>query len=1102
MDDHKGYNRTISVFPNVIRQQLLHELFERLNFSLTNQCTYYAEIIGDAGTGKSVFLNQINPFLKYNGIFSQYLQIPGSETLNVLESVTDEAKTQGIQLNEIETYEKYAATYLYKLLVGLKSPQKDVLILVIDDAHLLSKESLNLLRKVFYKIPGSRLFLVLCGRPGFESETPLKISNFNDEEFQNYFTNLLHPDWILEHPDLYTWFSSITEMHPYRVSLLVNICIDKGLLSATYAAPMDMFMNMEFPKDLVEAIRSKYRYAKLSSDEQKVMTAIAHSYSGWKQSELKKILGKSCQKALRSLTENQWVLKDKQRIYRVVHPVLKEWVQSKTKDKRLEIYQKILTSGVLLSLGEKSAYLLMQNAWSKSERDTLLDYVSELEQSGFYFSANEVLSKLDPKYSHLETGVRASVNYASLNQMETAKTILEKLKTHPESEESWKINNYLGYFALAGGKINDAESIFLEGLSLENLPEDGFVRLNYRLALVYANQWNLDKVHETVAILKEYALKKPEWELLYRATVANLNTNIPMEIDTEPFIQDGITLAKSRGDQQQAAYFNIALCSYYIRMTEFEKLETVGKELLQYGIDLFDTNIQFQAHYLLALGYLNGENYVPAIQHMEQALAIMEKTGIAYNRDSALTGLAQAYVNIGCGTKEKDTFTKLRSWIKDYPTPNMEARVKLALHELRDGNEKQGISDLKSIIMDCTENGNDVDRLNAEAFLSCTRVKKEPQKALADFQETIAGLKKQNVDGFLPRKYFEFAFSLGDNAEKEMLSVILEKWERPDQPQHLILLPIVKILKSALNGKHRAMMAQVRNMEEAFIGKFLHEYHRLYRFLAEKADTNNKAVKRYQFISDCLDVIIAGKHKQFPPKNTYGKDGFAGLMYAWARAIHDDIPFSSEFVVENDYPWLEQTLSVWDIQIEDESQIGLTDGTPIVINLLGKMELTINGKRLTGKDWTSRKVLEVLAYLILNGYKYRTSVLKEDLLRDVWPSDSDTQSQTMKYKNVTLTRLRNLFKDCKEDFIIETNDHIGINWESENFRLDIEHFERAYKRGMELKKSGRTEEANSHFEIAKDLYHGPVADTLGGLWIEPYRATFFQMKEDVLDNLM
>lgn len=1088
-------------FPNVIRPRLLYELLEELNFSLTNQCSNYTEIIGDAGTGKSVFLNQINPFLQHNGIFPQYLQMYGSETLNVIESVVDETIVHGIQLNEIKVYEKYASTYLYKLLVGLKSPQKDVLILIIDDAHLLPKESITLLRKVFNKIPGSRLFLVLCGRSGFESGTSLKISNFTEDEFQEYFIELLYHNWGEEYANLLSWFSTVTDRHPYRLSLFIKACIDKGLLSVTYTASMDLFMKLDFPKELKDAIHRRYTFSSLEKKEQEILTILAYSYSGWRQSDLKQILKKSCKKSLRKLTENNWVLKDRQNVYRIFHPVLLESIQSECKRNRQKTYRMILSSGVQLPLGEKSAYLLMKSSWSDSEKNTLVEYVSELEKTGLYFSANEVLSKLDPDFSHLSTGVRAAGNYASLNQTDKAITILESLKTQAESEDSWKVNNYLGYFALAGGKINEAEKIFLEGLSRKKLPEEGFVRLHYRLSLVYANQWNLDKVHETVALLKKYASKKPEYDLLYRAAVANLNTNIPMDIDTEPFIQYGIHLAKELGDYQQAAYFNIALCSYYSRVADFVKMETSGKQLLKYGIDLFDTNIQFQAHYLLAIGYLNGEKYVLAIQHMEHALAIMEKTGIAYNRDSALTVLAQSYVNIGCGTKEKETFSKLRNWIKDYPTPNMESRIKLAQHELRIGNEKQGMDDLLSIVADCTENGNEVDRLSAEVFIACSNVKKDIEKAVRSFTDATNDLKGKNVDGFFQRKFFEFAFRLGDNAEKEMLTLIIEEWERLDQPPHPILFAIVKVVESVLDKKHRAVMAQVWKLEEAFEGKFLHDYYRLYHFLTEKADGNSKAVSRYRFIADCMDVIIYEKRHKLPKINTFEKNGFTGLLFEWARTIYNKQVFSSELALEVDYPWLEAILSVWGIKIGDTPPSQITGDTSIIINLLGKMEIIMNGRLLTGKDWTSRKVLEVLAYLILKGYKYKSSVLKEDLLKDIWPSDSKSFEKSNKYKNVTLSRFRKLFKDCKEDFIYESNDHIGINWETENFRLDIEHFTRAYEQGIKLSKNNQRKESIPHFEIARDLYSGPVADTLGGLWIEPYRATFFQMKEDVLDNL-
>ncbi|MBC8322048.1 MAG: ATP-binding protein, partial [Candidatus Marinimicrobia bacterium] len=676
------------------------DVIEKMNWSLNQHCSDFIEIVGDAGTGKSTLLKQIEPTLQINGIFPNLISIKGSSTLQLSEVLLDELKLLGLDISIFEQYKGHIKTILYKSFVSLKTPESDVFILMIDDAHLLSKETLDLLRQIFNNIPGSRLFLILCGRPGFETDSALHIHDFDDEEFLDYFIGIFGQEWVSERYEILKWFSATTDQHPYRLSLLTEMCVQKGLLSHTYTAPIDLFFKLDFPDELIEVIKQKFVLSELSKDKRNLVNILAHSFSGWTQNDLRMISGKSCLKIIRQLVQKQWIIKDNRNAYRIVHPVLLEWIKSQCKDESVEIYRRILNSGVRLSKSEECAYLLTKKSQTDSERKTLLEFSSELANDGLYFSANQILEKLNPDFDQLEIGVKAAKNFAYLNQNDKARNILKKLLSQQPIDNTWKIYHYLGYLTLVDGNVEEAASIMLKGLSQPNLSITGLVWLHYRIALVYANQWNLDAVHKSLAVLKEHASKDPEFDLLYHSIVANLNTNIPMDIDTEPFIQEGIKLAKKQHDHQQAAYFEIALCYEYVNLRDMEKLKSAGKRLLKYGIELFDTNIQHQAHYLLSHGYFNFEDYDLAIEHMLQTISILEKTKIAYNRDSSLSTLVLLYNNIGCGIKEKKTLNKLEEWVKDHPILIMEERLKYTRHELRLGQQKDGLEDLQKLMED------------------------------------------------------------------------------------------------------------------------------------------------------------------------------------------------------------------------------------------------------------------------------------------------------------------------------------------------------------------------------------------------------------------
>ena len=1094
----------ITNYPHVIRHALLNEVMERMEFSLKQHCSDFIEIVGDAGMGKSVFLNQIKPALQINGIFSDLLFIRGSKSLQLSAVVLEELISRGRDTSLIEQYKGNIKTLLYKSFVSIKTPESDVFILMIDDAHLLTEESLNILRAVFNKVPGSRLLLILCGRPGFETNPSLRIGNFTQEEFLDYFSELFDLDWLNDRHEITHWFSAATERHPYRLSLLTDLCIQKGYLTHTYTAPIDLFMKLDFPVELLDAIKQRFSMTELSKDERNLIAILSHSFSGWTKKELQIISGKPCLKIIRKLVQKQWIIKDNRNAYRIVHPVLLEWIKSQCKDESVEIYRRILNSGVRLSKSEECAYLLTKKSQTDSERKTLLEFSSELANDGLYFSANQILEKLNPDFDQLEIGVKATNNFAYLGDLKKAKQILKNLMSKPPEEKSWKIYNQLGYYALVEGKTHKAESILAEGLSLPNLTEEGLVRLHYRIALVYANQWNLDEVHKSVGILKEHAKNEPSYDLLYYSIVANLNTNISMKIDTESFIKEGVKLANKQHNHQQAAYFQIALCYEYIKTGDMEKLTSAGKRLLTYGIDLFDTNIQHQAHYLLSHGYFNCEDYVLAIKHMQQTISILEKTKIAYNRDSSLSTLVLLYNMIGCGIKEKATFETLEKWTKDHPIFIMEERLKFIRHKIRLGQQKDGLEDLQKLMEDSTEKADEIYRLNAKIILSTYLISENVETALLEFDQSLSDLKRLEKKDTHHRFYFDFAFQLATHERKSELEKILEDWKKNEKTKHPVFFLIIEIMLSALLGKHRSVYAQIWNLENQFAGNYLKDYCCLYHFLADKFDGQSKAVARYKFIADCFEVIIWQKRENFPKKNLNNKNGFAGLLYEWARAIHDKDGFDNRFLVENDFPWMSSRLEVWDISLVDKDVSPVDSNSnhyPVIINLLGQVELFVNGMKLTGKDWTSRKTLEVLAYLILKGYKHKSSVLIDDLFEDIWSPLPEKREQSNKYKNTTLSRLRKLFQYIEPDFIVQKGNRIGINWESNICRLDIDYFERAYNRGMKLLKSGNEKDAMAHFEIADEYYRGSVAKKLGSQWIEPYRATFFQMVEDVKDKL-
>jgi len=100
-----------------------------------------------------------------------------------------------------------------------------------------------------------------------------------------------------------------------------------------------------------------------------------------------------------------------------------------------------------------------------------------------------------------------------------------------------------------------------------------------------------------------------------------------------------------------------------------------------------------------------------------------------------------------------------------------------------------------------------------------------------------------------------------------------------------------------------------------------------------------------------------------------------------------------------------------------------------------------------------------------------------------------------------LSRMRKTFKDFEDDMIIQSDGKIQFNWKSENYRLDLDSFQRMVKKGKSALKEKRSDDALRYYESAFYLYRGNLAEGTDGVWIEAIRSHFYQEYVDVVDSL-
>jgi len=240
------------------------------------------------------------------------------------------------------------------------------------------------------------------------------------------------------------------------------------------------------------------------------------------------------------------------------------------------------------------------------------------------------------------------------------------------------------------------------------------------------------------------------------------------------------------------------------------------------------------------------------------------------------------------------------------------------------------------------------------------------------------------------------------------------------------------------------------------------------------------------------------------------KSPFIKLLEGWHESLMNKTSmglikisnFTSEPQVQDK---IIQAIQVWDIDVVDDEQsqpIDKSSDIPIIINLLGVPKLYLNHRRLSAKDWSNKRSLEILIYIILKGWKNEYPISLDAILRDFWNPDADNIDRCKKIRNTLMTRVRKTFRGFDEEMLIQSNGSIQFNWNSKHFRLDIDAFDMAISKGKEAKNQNLNDDATRYFETAFNLYNGDIAFGVDGLWIESIQTQFYNDYIDTIKSLL
>ncbi len=366
------------------------------------------------------------------------------------------------------------------------------------------------------------------------------------------------------------------------------------------------------------------------------------------------------------------------------------------------------------------------------------------------------------------------------------------------------------------------------------------------------------------------------------------------------------------------------------------------------------------------------------------------------------------------------------------------------------------------------------------------------------------------LDTSLAIEYFNMGWTLVTHNKFEKLKDILGLWQKHIKNcKNSFHYQYIKAASEIISGKTASGLTRIRLLEKYFDGSFMWEWKKLYKWVS-KQNIKSSLKTTYAYRSKVIESICLNEPITHNLQKLGKLTSLDLLLEGWSNAITTNRLLDSNLIEDyfNDFDRQEEfknTLKIWDITCRDFSIISsYTSGKPIVINLLGNAEMYINNRKLTSRDWTSRKALEIFIYVLIKSWRHKNAVDKYDLLFDLWTPASDRIKACGDVRNNMMTRLRKIFNECDEEMLPKRPDDILFNWESGNYYLDIEHFVKDIKDAKTLLKKDQKEAAELKFKSALSLVRGDLAEGFEGLYLESDRAYFLSLKceaEEILTSM-
>jgi len=1089
----------------IIRKNILDSIF---GFFKNDTAPTFLEIIGKAGVGKSTLISQIPHYFQENGINTFLIKmtaqkdiLPFKHILNSIIEKNNYIPKSFIDFVPMDRSENLR--YSQKLLSFIRKSNNDLILLIIDDFHVLSKEEqINFKLLVDAKFSNERIGLILIGRPGWESKKAISVPSFNNNEFNEFIKSKINKNWGDQNEIIINWIFNLTKGLPFLAELYIEKIINSSL-SSKLPISIEEVKKLNIPNDISKLIMFDLEKEHIPKELTQTLNILSVSRSGVKPNNLLKLLHIDNLLLVKTINigiKKKYLIKSNNEI-QFFHPLQKEIVNVKlTYPQKDAIINSILNT--MIKIKDEDKFFLIRNISKKttSQIKELIEYAEVLYIDKKYYLEIEYLQSIKNYILNPEIVIRLGAIWMKLNNIENAEKYFKIILGNPKYNKNRFYLSEIIYYQI---KTNQAK------LAIENLnyclEKESEIPERQRYFLYSASAWlavrnyDWDKIENIIDHLKKSSQININAKIDYYKTILMLPPLYPGEINKVKYFKEAEEFATSNNYFDIASQYCNSIMAYYMQVGNNSKLIIYHQKIIDYSLKSFDLGILRSAD-MIYLTFLQANN------KLFEAITLIKKYD--NNNFVKFIKLNQNFSNVII--RVLFDLGKIQSMLFLWEIYKNEINRHHKMFQLSYYQTMAYMFFMLNRYTDaeyCINNGiqiaeevNQKSRYNSLKILSFSLPEKHNKLIKKEKEYNNQLISNYSNTEYL--NYILFKTQLKNLKQSENLD--FNNWIPSSLVKNEFFKQIILTMNYFRLNKLTSAKTILSQIEGNFDGKYLIYFHELYEFISQLKYLPKTELSRAIKLKKMIHYIIyrdennninykLPKHKGFR---------FERLIYSWTECMINkkDMKESELELFTQNYERLENikiSLRLWEINIISEDN--KSTEIEISLSLFGNSQIWLFGKQIIGKGKLTKSPSELLFFLLINQI-HKSPISLNKLTKHLYPK-LDSPKLILNRINIQIRRINKKFNYLNSNLLSIKNNQIIIN-QCINLRLDSTQFDDLQLKGENQFKENNWEGARLYFELCYHLYEGKFLNLHDGQWLEKYRSYYLNNYLKVIYRLI